>query len=294
MSNRIKLQHYVPRFYLKAFAVKPKKNSIYCFNKSNSKYFPVSIKNVASESYFYDKPGEAEQKIEKVLSVIESSFKPIHSKIIASKDLGSLTPNERESIAYFVTMQEHRTREHRESIRDGMNQAKQRLYKEKLTDEFKERYGIDKWGSEEEAKATQLGTLKHIRLYSEILLQMKWILYINRTPMPLWSSDHPVNRYNHIDAKPHGNLGLLCKGIELHFPLSSHEILSFLDPSTYSLFPSIYEIKDIQNIKFENWFQVAHSTRYIFSDTSDFSLAEEILRNDPSLRSSDRKRVEVS
>lgn len=293
MSTRIKLQHYVPRFYLKAFAIKPKKDSIYCFDKSNSKSFLVSIKNVASESYFYDKPDEVEQKIEKVLSVIESSFKPIHSKILDSRDIEGLTPDEKKSLAYFVMAQEHRTREQRETIADMMKQAKKRLYKENLTEEFKQRYGIDKWDTEEAIKALHLSTFKQIPLYADILLQMKWILFINRTPMPFWSSDHPINRFNPIDAKPYGNLGLICKGIEIHFPLSPSVSLSFCDPSIYNLLPHRYEIKDIQNAVFENWFQVAHSTRYIFSNDNDFSLAGEILRDNPSLRDINRKRIEV-
>ena len=174
-----------------------------------------------------------------------------------------------------------------------MKQAKERLYKETLTDEFKERYGIDKWDTEEEIKALHLSIFKNVPQFAEILLQMKWILFINRTPMPFWSSDHPINRFNLVDAKPYGNLGLLCKGIEIHFALSPNVILSFCDPLIYKLLPNRYEIKDIQNVIFENWLQVAHSTGYIFSNDNDFSLAEKILRDNPSLRDINRKRIEA-
>jgi len=253
----------------------------------------VSIKNIASESYFYDEPNEAEQGIEKALSKIESAFKPIHSKLLANEDLESLTSNEIKSLAFFVTAQEHRTREKRETIGDMMKQAKKRLYKERLTNEFKERYGIDEWDTKEAIKSLHLSMFKQIPLYADILLQMKWILFINRTPMPLWSSDHPISRFNHKDAEPYGNLGLLCKGIEIHFPLSPKAILCFCDPSTYGVFPNRYEIENIQNVIFENSLQVAHSTRYVFSNESDFTLAEEILGKNPSLRDIDRKRIEV-
>lgn len=253
----------------------------------------VSIKNIACESYFYDKPNEAEQRIEKALSEMESSFKPIQCKILGSEDLGSLTSSERESLAYFVMAQELRTREKRETIRDMMKRAKKRLYKEKLTDAFKVRYGIDKWDKEEEIKALHLSTFNNIPLYANILLQMKWVIFINRTPIPFWSSDHPINRYNPVDARPRGNLGLLCKGIEIHFPLSPKIILSFSDPLMHSLLLHRYELKDIQCVIFENSLQVSYSTRYIFSNTDDFSLAKEILQEHPSLRNIDRKRIEV-
>lgn len=253
----------------------------------------VSTKNVASESYFYDVPNEEEQRIEKTLNLIESSFDTIYKKILASEDLGSLTSGEKETVALFVAAQEHRTREHREAIADMMKQSKKRLYKENLTEEFKKRYGIDKWDTEEEIKALHLSTFKRFPLYAEILLQMKWILIINRTPTPFWTSDHPINRFNPVDAKPYGNLGLLCKGIEIHFPFSPEMVLSFCDPTIYELLPNRYETKDIQNVIFENWMQVAHSTRHVFSNTNDFTLAEKILRDNLQLREIDRKRIQV-
>lgn len=95
------------------------------------------------------------------------------------------------------------------------------------------------------------------------------------------------------DARPLGNLGLLWRGIEIHFPLSPKISLSMCDPSIYHLLPSKYEIQDIQNTVFLNWLQVYYSTRYIFSDTDDFSLAEDIVGDNPSLGDIDRKRMFV-
>ena len=294
MNTKVKIQHYVPRFYLNNFVIKPKKHSVYCYEKTKSKCFEVSTKKIASESYFYDLSNEEEQRIEEALNLIESSFAPVYKKILVNEDLGSLTSDERETVALFVVAQEQRTREKRETIADTMKQLKQRLYRETRSEEFKERYGIDKWDTEEEIKSLHLSTFRQIPLYTEITLQMKWILFINHTTMPFWTSDHPVNRFNPVDAKPYGNLGLLCKGIEIHFPLSPKMVLSFCDPKTYELLPSRYEIKDIQNVEFENWLQVAHSTRYLFSDTNDFTFAERILRDNLSLREIDRKRIQVN
>jgi hypothetical protein len=235
-----------------------------------------------------------EQIIEETLNSIESSFAPVYKKILVHEDLGRLTSGEKEAVALFVVAQEQRTREKRETIADTMRQLKQRLYKETLSEEFKERYRIDKLDKEEEIKAFHLGTFKHIPLYTDITLQMKWILLINHTTMPFWTSDHPINRFNPVDAKPYGNLGLLCRGIEIHFPLSPKMVLSFCDPAAYELLPSRYQIEDIQNVEFENWLQVAHSTRYVFSKTNDFALADRILRDNPSLREINRKRIQMN
>ena len=294
MDTKIEIQHYVPRLYLNSFVIKPKKHSVYCYEKKQPKYFEVSTKNIACENYFYDTPDEQEQRIEEALGLIESSFDPIYKKILVNRDLESLASNEKETIAVFVAAQELRTREQRETIADMVRQAKQSLHKETLSEEFKERYDIDKWDTEEEMKSLHLNIFKQIPLYAEIILQMKWITLIDHTPMPFWTSDHPINRFNPVKAEPFGNLGLLCKGIGIHFPLSPKMVLSFCDPKTYELLPSRYEIKDIQNVEFENWLQVAHSTRYLFSNTNDFTFAERILRDNPSLREIDRKRIQVN
>jgi hypothetical protein len=294
MNTKIKVQHYVPRLYLNSFVIKSKKRSIYCYEKRKSRCFEVSTKNIASESYFYDVPNEEEQKIEKTLNSIESSFDPVYRKILENEDLESLTSDEERTVALFVMAQELRTKEQRETIADMMRQAKQRLYKETLSEEFKERYDIDKWDTEEQIKSLHLSMFRQIPLYAEITHQMKWILLVNHTPMPFWTSDHPINRFNPVNAEPYGNLGLLCRGIEIHFPLSPKLALSFCDPTAYALLPSRYQIEDIQNVEFENWLQVAHSTRYIFSKTNDFALADKILRENPSLRQIDRKRIQMN
>ncbi len=293
MSRKIKLQHYVPRFYLHSFSIHGKEDFLYCFDKSKSSSFVVNIRNIASETYFYDTANEVTQRIEKMFSEAESLFKPVHEKIVLSEDLGSLTSEEKLSLACFVVTQELRTKERRETQKDMIRQLKERLAKEELSKELQERLRLEELETEEGIKAFHLSTLKNAPLYTDIVLQMKWRLFINRTPMPFWSSDHPVNRFNPVDAKPYGNLGLLCRGIEIHFPLSPKLTLSMCDPSMYDLLPSKYEIDDIQNTVFLNWLQVCFSTSYVFSDTDDFSLAKEIVRANPSLRELNRKRVSV-
>lgn len=292
----VKLEHYVPQFYLKQFVIKPKKHSIFCFDKSKLKSFNVSIKNVANETYFYDQPGENEQTKEKTLAVMESSFKNILEKILATEDLTSLSAEDKESVAIFVTTQELRTREYRETLKDMWKQTKDTLIKVsggKISQEFEKRYRIEDWGPEQNAKSLQLDMLKNIPKYADILLHMAWFLLLNRTPVPFLSSDHPINRYNPIDVRPRGNLGLLSEGIQIHFPLTPKLTLSFCDPSSYQLPLVTREIKDVQNIIFTNSLQITHSTRYIFSNVSDFSLAREILRDNPSLGDIHRKRMSI-
>ena len=103
----------------------------------------------------------------------------------------------------------------------------------------------------------------------------------------------PHYRFNPIDMRPYGNLGLRSKGIQIHFPLSPKVVLSFSDPSTYDSFGESHETKDIQNVIFENSLQVAHSTRHIFSKINDFSLTERMLKDDSSLKDIRKKRIAI-
>ena len=49
-------QHYVPRFFLKSFARRKKKDKylIWCFNKETGEKFEQNITQAAMERYFYD------------------------------------------------------------------------------------------------------------------------------------------------------------------------------------------------------------------------------------------------
>ena len=53
---KFRRQHYVPRFYLRNFALKKKKGfTIRCFNKEKERSFEQNIVKVGMENYFYDK-----------------------------------------------------------------------------------------------------------------------------------------------------------------------------------------------------------------------------------------------
>lgn len=289
MSKKIKLQHYVPRFYLRNFSIPGKEGALYCFEKSKSHSFTVNNKNIASETYFYDTPQDVDQQTEKGLSQLEASFEAITTKLIASEDLDVLTSEERLLMAYFVATQELRTREHRAVLEDMHKQTLAALSKRGVSKEWLESIELSK----KKLKSLHLSVLNNVPDYADIVSTMKWTLFINRTSMPFWCSDHPVNRHNVIETKPYGNLGLLSPGIELHFPLSPKISLLTCDPLLYSWMPTKYEIKDTQNIIFQNSLQVFHSTKYVFSSTDDFSLAKEILRDNPSLGDISRKRLSV-
>jgi hypothetical protein len=146
--------------------------------------------------------------------------------------------------------------------------------------------------TDESIKSKQIELLiSEVLTFANIMLNMKWILFLNKTNFPYWTSDNPVSRYNPIDQSPFGNLGLLSKGIQIYFPLSTKLSLCLCDPNMYHSFPEVYEVKNEQNVVFENHLQVKSSTRHIFSIDQDFSLAERMIKSTPELKDINRKRV---
>jgi len=291
MAGKIKLEHYVPQFYLRFFSIKNNRKTICCFDKRNSSKFISNIRNIACEKYFYDFP-KGNQTIEKQLAKIESIFKFAYIKLVILKDVYKLNWSERVSIANFVAIQEFRTRETREFLRDLVRQATAKLSKYPLSEEFKKQ--LEEINTAEYPKKFQIRMLKNTKEFSDIILSMKWILIENKTKMLFWTSDHPINRYNPIEVPaPLGNLGLLSRGIQIFFPLTPRLSLCLCDLVEYFTYPEKMRADNIDNIMFQNHLQMRSATRFIFSQDDDFSLAEKIMKKEPSLRNTDRKRISV-
>lgn len=305
MHARIKVEHYVPRFHLESFSIRGKRHHVYCFDKSSFLKAKRNVKNLCCESYFYDTFEDVAQQTERAFSCQESAFKNVYDKLVATQDLISLTNDERKAIAYFVTTQELRTVKWREVLRgltrqlkEATRQMAEKLPREKQLGEVKGRLELEqsmlgKFANDKEAiKSLHISTLEDIPEYVDIIHnRFEWILFVNRTAMPFWSSDHPVTRHNPIDLRPRGNLGLLCPGIEIYFPLSPKLTLRVRNPvqNLSSFLPGRHEISDIRDIKFLNSLQVRQSARYVVSNQNDFSLAEKIIKDDRLLSNVERK-----
>jgi hypothetical protein len=288
----VKTQHYVPRVYLRNFA-NPEEGNLFCLDKTDLKQFEVNIKNIGCEKWFYSDKGE-DQRLEKTLSALEGNFAEVYEKLSSCHTLYGLKWEDKKIIACFVAVQDVRTREFRETVKGYGQEIKTWLSDKTLSKELEEQ--LKAIGTEEQGREIQNDLLTDalgMGKVPRIILGMKWILFENRTKIPLWSSDHPVNKHNPIDQTPLGNMGFLSQGIQVFFPLSPTLGMIFCDPVEYCLLPDkMTAIKDY--IMLWNDLQVRFSTRHVFSSTGDFSFALKRLRESPELRELDRKRVEGS
>lgn len=293
--NKIKIQHYVPRFYLKNFANKNGNEFIInCFDKSDFRQFKVNIKGIGCENYFYEIEKKNTQTMEKKLSKYETKFSAVYAKLISTASLQTLRWKEKEALAHFVIIQELRTREMREHIRDMVSKIKNRLSTERLSKNLETE--MQEVNSENGIRSVQSRILTETMLkrhgFVDMLLKLKWCLYENYTKIPFWTSDHPINRFNPIDLKPYGNLGLLSRGIEIFFPLTPKLGIAFCDPIEYFYNPEKSACtKD--NLLFYNTLQVRSSARHIFSMDNDFSIAKQWLTKNPEFKNIDRDRTNI-
>ncbi|MCJ7431440.1 DUF4238 domain-containing protein [Candidatus Bathyarchaeota archaeon] len=289
---RGKSEHYVPQFYLKNFTIGGKGKTLHCFDKATLKEFISTPKNVACGKHFYDAE-PSEQSVENFLSKIEADFSVAYNKLIIERDLRELKLDEVKNIATFIVLQELRTREWRETLRDLVKQLNERLSKYKMSDKLKEE--LEDVTREEYPKEMQLGMMsRYLGEFVEMMLGTKWILIENGTQMLFWTSDQPVTRYNPVDKSPLGNLGILCEGIQIFYPLTPLLALCFCDPFHYHRYPDKMTTKNVDNVIFQNSMQVLWSTRLIFSQDKDFSLVRRMLKEQPTFADVNRKRMSVS
>lgn len=288
------MQHYVPQFYLENFAVDSSKSTpiVNCFDKTECNQFPTSVTNIAGENYFYDIPEDPNQEFESQLSAIEGEFSQAYETLLKHEDLNVLDGNDRSAIAYSVIIQELRTRENRERFRDMFSSIRSQVEDLPMTDEMEEQM------AELRDLDTDKGATRFQREFlqnnawdlAEIVLAMKWVLFINDTDMPYWTSDHPIVRHNHIDHSPYGNLGLKCKGIQIYLPLSPTVSLAFCDPTTFDQLPSKSRA-ELDGVRLQNSLQVRESTRHVIANTDNFSMAEAFLEDYPRYAELDRERI---
>jgi hypothetical protein len=263
-----KNQHYVPQLYLRQFSPdrRAKNPQIYSFDKTNQHLNRPSIRNVAAEFQFYEL---GDHGIEKTFQQIEDQLVGPYRRLLEIERLHDVTAEEAVATAIFLAVQWVRTREHRAMLKSTFVELEKALT-ERAVACASELFDA----AEDTLRQVQVRTMpKLVEQFSAIMLRMKWILCMNRTEMPLWTSDHPVTLHNSLPAVGlQGNRGLACRGIELYFPLSPTRSLCLCDPTDLGPEPTVTVSTDVNHAWYQNDLQVRHSTRFVFGNNADLRL----------------------
>jgi hypothetical protein len=314
MSNIPKKQHYVPQFLLNNWS-QSKKKRVFVFDKKSNKVFSSSIKNIAHENNFYkDEILGYENNTELKLSKLEGDAAPVIKSIISEGTVKNLTDFEHKSLCLFSAVQMLRTNNTREFI-DGFNEILSEKFQAWGVDPNDEANDFSNM-SKEEVKSSSIGILNS--LPTELVdnfIDKELTLLEAPTNCSFYISDHPIIMHNHFPREHRGNLGIGLYGIEIYFPISPKYCLSFLcadlvaeikqtvmnhkaaktlgavnqqDITELVLMVACLENKtsnqiSSSNMDFNNSNQVINSTRYIYSASDDFSLANDMLKINPGI-----------
>lgn len=311
MSN-VKKQHYVPQFYLKRFTHNGE--LLFVYDKFSKKARQSNIKDVAEERYFYDS-----QQTEKGLGVIETDFSIAISKILKNTEPKSILRNilqklrlnrgrvisrrQKRYLSFFITIQMFRTREYRNTIIEGSEKFGQAIInmmaKMKFPDVSPDHYPQVKYDKKNASllHTQNLFDRDFLIMITETINQHIWMVGMNETNQPLFTSDHPVVKRGHIKHPFRSFSGIGSKGIEIAFPLSPRCILLMYERTHFKEHEKI-DCKQISltndNVTYYNSLQVYQSYRQVFCNINDFTLVEEICKERPDICSPDRVRIQVN
>lgn len=132
----------------------------------------------------------------------------------------------------------------------------------------------------------------------QILSSHIWIIGINETNQPFWTSDSPVVTSQHKPglSESHSYSGIASKGVEIAFPITSRYVLVLCDREVFAHYQNV----DCKTVKFNdrhiiyyNSLQVIQSNRQVYSSQTTFDLAKEVCNTYPEVCDPNRTRARI-
>jgi len=305
-----KNQHYVPQFYLKLFT--NSRDQLYVFDKFNRRSYLTHVRNAASEGYFYEFPHSGQSSsqnarsdadfeitfkgldetinphiVEVTLSELEGGYAKVFTGLLETiEKRGQMDQEQRIALAHFITIQLLRTPETRRTIAELVEKGIPEALGFDKTIEFNPRHMPIEHALHMFNPATQ-------RRMMEVLVSHIWMIGINETDLPLYTSDEPVAKDAHR-GPGYGGIGSL--GIEIILPLTPKYALILYDSRDYHLLTNLdgtYTSLDKDNILHYNSLQVLQSYRHVYCSSGDLAFAAEVCAENPEICEPERTRLNM-
>ena len=238
MSERTRRQHHVPQFYLRHFTSDG--THLFAFNKDDKRSFSSSTKGVGQDRDFYNICEKLDDNyvdpliIDKSITNLEGTLSQWFSEALESlEQSGTITEDQRYQLSLYVAFQYFRTKEFRalsvetvEKLAEAdMSILLQQMGIDVPPESFEATFDREKASMLQASRLFDLPTMAEAAcgLGSHI-----WVFGENTTGQPFYTSDNP------IASRPHSGIhGILARGIELAFPLSSNRILVMFDRRSF-------------------------------------------------------------
>lgn len=234
-------------------------------------------------------------------SSMEGKYGPFLKKIISKsyggnnwviKNCKPFSEDEKTGLALMMAIQMLRTKSQREEIGEIIAKIYQTLaYKRQMNDEA----SLPKEAFEVEANkdfvklqhSAMLMDAEHIFGIAEALLNHIWVMRVNKTSTPFYTSDNPIIRIPHKYDKFISHSGLSSEGIEIAFPISPNLIVVLFEKQWFAQYHKDLTFEAITNeseVDYYNCGQVVHSYRCVYSQKDNFKLAKELCEQNPQIR----------
>lgn len=237
MANN-KNQHFVPQVYLRSFASDKKQKQLNIWlHKQDLLIFGASIKNQCSKSYFYG----SDLILEELFKFPEQVYGKVKRKIINGENISN---NDLYLLLFFWLVQYLRSERAVESRTLAMDVMRDKILLGHEDDEKILEYVGAPMTQEQSAKMALAGASNFI----DIISDLKCALLINKSKLPLITSDNPAvesNRFILQKYKGLKNWGLSTAGIYLYLPISPKYAFIAYDKCVYKLSGKVGRICDI-------------------------------------------------
>jgi len=299
MPPGAKKHHYIPQSVLRRFSIADERRSVFVFDKQALRSFASPISDAGAERDFYSFTlAGQEVNFEPFFQRLDDRLASLVSKVVDTESLSGFTVSERYDLAIVTACQLLRTKLQRTSPGEIVKQLTQRLRDEGMEPpaDF----------DDSDAALVSFQRLLALRPIADLLAAKDLILLISREA-DFWTSDNPVILQNTFPA---GRPALAAPGVEIYHPLTPHLCLAFLcpsireiltesvdpkhprpepkDPLMRSLLRSLQEDSPLSVSstypEFLNSLQIGHSSRFLYSRSDNFEVAEQVLTDHPQLR----------
>lgn len=238
-----KHQHYVSLFYLKFFSHNNKGRQISLYNLKSHKYIiKSSLRDQASENYFYGSNGVMESGFE----ILENRTSKVLSQMIKENWHPKYYSKNHHVILTFTILLNART----QRTADELNEMVDKLSKLILAKDPRVKNRLDE---------VKIGYIKPAQINVQIVASMIPIamdlgfkIILNKTKTSFITSDHPVVFYNQFfESRKYmeSEIGLASKGLQIFFPISPQHLLIFYDTGIYKVGGKSHRPIDVSNTK---------------------------------------------
>ncbi|RKR64949.1 uncharacterized protein DUF4238 [Yokenella regensburgei] len=300
-------QHTVPKFLLQNFIIhnekRKKDGQVFSFNKQSRRIMKMSINDATVHKKFYNLHEHPTiVSIESLLAIYETKAGSVIKNIISTKDVNTLSKEERKYLSRFVAVQYLRSRGEYENQKHIAQELYSKLTSRGLTNDKLENY-FDEGSFEKNSKGNFLSQIVNCDLETAIINEKDWILFETTVDNPFFISDNPVTMYNDTNFKDRSNTGIALVGVQIYLPLSPTLTIAMVCPSLkkpllderdfiykcitnkiggsdlniFDRLDFLKSILDTRLVKIEDWrlnhlnnLQLWRAEQFIFSQKDDF------------------------